>query len=488
MLLIVLSAVLLAGLGACSKDPTPTPTPEAEAVSQWPTFKVISSVVEYRPQEAEEPIVVDPGTDLTVEAGANILVGEDGHAVLQWEGFLTNELLADTDSLLSLSLPAEREVMIDQASGTARYVLQGEGEPANVLVKAQWTEILADEGVADFFVSLVPGPEPAVWVVVREGKAAVTRDDAMITLHAGEAAAFTEEGSMPDPMEIDLASLMSWYDDAVEGQTENTIVSVVFRCEVDDDVALRAEPSEEAEELSEPLPEKTDLAVIGRNLDGSWVYVRVIDTGETGWLPISELDCVGPVLLITVVDAVEEAEVQEPTATTAPPPAPTVIYVTPTPPPAGTPSVTPTPSGEFKIKFWADDTSIKKGECTNVHWETNNIREVYYNGGGVPGNGHREECPDKDTTYTLDVILTNGEKETHHVTVKVDDGEDKKTNTPKPSEPTSTSEAPQATNTAYVPPTPEPPTDVPAPTDVPPTDVPAPTDVPPTDVPPTAGP
>ena len=97
MLLIVLAVVLVGGLGACRKGPTPTPTPEAETVSQWPTFKVISSVVQYRPQEAESPVEVEPGTELTVEAGANILVGEDGHAVLQWDGFLTNELLADTD-------------------------------------------------------------------------------------------------------------------------------------------------------------------------------------------------------------------------------------------------------------------------------------------------------------------------------------------------------------------------------------------------------
>jgi len=482
--LIFIAAVAVSVL-ACRGEKAPTAVPTEVGAELAPTLEVISPTVEFREMESGELETLDPGTEIKVEAGANVVVGETGHAELRWPSFLTNVLLSEADSLVSLTLPAERKVLLDQASGTARYLVQGPGEPADVQVKAAWTDIAVNEGVADFFVSLAAGAEPAVWVVVAEGKAQVTRGDAMITLHQGEAAGFTEDGPMPYPLEADLDRVMDWYDEATSGKAESDLMSVVFRCVVRaDDLSLLAEPDEDAEAVSDVLAEKTVVDVKGRDNLGDWLYVSVVETEETGWLPADELDCIGPIMLIKVSEGVVEKvrEAIEATVTSAP--RPTVIYVTSTPAPVLTPQATFTPpTGEVTIKFWADSTTIKEGECTQIHWETSNISEVYYQGNGVAGTGTAEECPTRDTTYELKVHLRDGTWKTSTVTIKVKhDDEDKPTSGPPPEASVPPEPTRAATNTPYVPPT-----EAPEPTAEPPTEAPPqPTEAPPepTDEPP----
>ena len=77
------------------------------------------------------------------------------------------------------------------------------------------------------------------------------------------------------------------------------------------------------------------------------------------------------------------------------------------------------------IDFWADKTNILRGECTTLHWQTENVQEVYYQGEGVSGYGDRQECPQQTTTYELYVVIHRAAEqlidETRQVTVYVEE-------------------------------------------------------------------
>jgi len=92
---------------------------------------------------------------------------------------------------------------------------------------------------------------------------------------------------------------------------------------------------------------------------------------------------------------------------------------TETPPPP--PEVPPSP----EIEFWADQEHIYVGQCTTLHWRTENVQEVHYQGEGVSGDGDRQECPQETTTYELYVIVRQGAEqfvdETLYVTVYVEE-------------------------------------------------------------------
>jgi len=88
------------------------------------------------------------------------------------------------------------------------------------------------------------------------------------------------------------------------------------------------------------------------------------------------------------------------------------------------PEVT-TPPPPPTIDFWADRTNIVRGECTTLHWQTENVQAVYYQDEGVPGDGDRQECPQYTTTYELYVIVYQAAEqlidETQYVTVYVEE-------------------------------------------------------------------
>jgi hypothetical protein len=73
------------------------------------------------------------------------------------------------------------------------------------------------------------------------------------------------------------------------------------------------------------------------------------------------------------------------------------------------------------IEFSASPTAIRLGECTTATWNTANVQAVYYNGQGVSGiNQSRIECPRQTTSYTLNVVRSDGLSEERTVTVSVE--------------------------------------------------------------------
>ena len=67
---------------------------------------------------------------------------------------------------------------------------------------------------------------------------------------------------------------------------------------------------------------------------------------------------------------------------------------------AALPSVTPT-RPTWAMVFWADRYALKSGECTNLHWDVQNVISVYFNGNPAEGKETRQVCPVQTTTYTL---------------------------------------------------------------------------------------
>jgi hypothetical protein len=53
-------------------------------------------------------------------------------------------------------------------------------------------------------------------------------------------------------------------------------------------------------------------------------------------------------------------------------------------------------------------TITEKNGCTILTWKIVNVREVYLDGEGVPGEAQRSVCPKKTTTYTWTIIKPDG--------------------------------------------------------------------------------
>jgi hypothetical protein len=62
------------------------------------------------------------------------------------------------------------------------------------------------------------------------------------------------------------------------------------------------------------------------------------------------------------------------------------------------------PSEPGSIRFWADADTLTRGECTWLHWQVDDVREVYLDGEGVVGHGERQVCPTITTRYELEVV------------------------------------------------------------------------------------
>jgi hypothetical protein len=76
-------------------------------------------------------------------------------------------------------------------------------------------------------------------------------------------------------------------------------------------------------------------------------------------------------------------------------------------------------SGQPAVVFFAEESTIVKGQCTTLHWETNDVSAVFLDEGGVAGVATKEVCPETTTTYTLRVERTGSASVTKSVTIKV---------------------------------------------------------------------
>jgi LysM repeat protein len=90
-----------------------------------------------------------------------------------------------------------------------------------------------------------------------------------------------------------------------------------------------------------------------------------------------------------------------------------------TPTPTATYTLTPTSIAPTGPDFRADRNPIGYRECTVLRWDSDNIKEIYFEGQPVTGHDSREVCPDKTTTYTLLIVLFDGSQQTYQLTINV---------------------------------------------------------------------
>lgn len=144
------------------------------------------------------------------------------------------------------------------------------------------------------------------------------------------------------------------------------------------------------------LTRNTPVDVIGRLQDSSWLQIQLLD-GQVGWVAANLIQLNINLTSLPVVNA---------------------VFIAPTP--TYTPSPTYTPTPEVIIEFYADRYTIPEGECVTIFWRVQGIKEVYYKGIGVVGQGSAEECPTETTTYTLRVILQDDTEVQRQVTITVE--------------------------------------------------------------------
>jgi hypothetical protein len=141
---------------------------------------------------------------------------------------------------------------------------------------------------------------------------------------------------------------------------------------------------------------------------------------------------------IELESSVTVTPTKSPTAPT-PPPVPTTPppsippSSTPPPPPTTPPPVSPAP--EPDVTFWADETALGYGECTNLNWQVEQAAEVRWRDAETFSNAHVEVCPYQTTTYVLEVVDADGQIRSYEVIVSVADAPTPPPPTPPPTEP-----------------------------------------------------
>ncbi len=56
------------------------------------------------------------------------------------------------------------------------------------------------------------------------------------------------------------------------------------------------------------------------------------------------------------------------------------------------------------MRFWAEQYTLPAGACTTLHWDVQNVREVYLDDEGVAGYGDRRVCPTGSQFYALRAV------------------------------------------------------------------------------------
>jgi hypothetical protein len=217
-------------------------------------------------------------------------------------------------------------------------------------------------------------------------------------------------------------------------------------------VTATSEPQSEADlQRPEPLPGQALLPPADNNAGGTTqVYPEAVPPtpapdGSVALQPppslaeIAEESNAGTNEQLPAPTPVLDFELEVPTRR------PTPFLDIPTSTPASDATATPEPTmtpvpplGTPVVIFYAEDTTLQPGDCTNVSWHVENVKAVYYENLGVDGRGTKEECVRDDMgDYNLMVILPNGATQWYTVTV----GVVPPTDTPAPT-PTRTEEPP----------------------------------------------
>ena len=110
-----------------------------------------------------------------------------------------------------------------------------------------------------------------------------------------------------------------------------------------------------------------------------------------------------------------------------PKPTATAEIITAVPIPTSTPSPTILPSPiprRYSISFSAKESTITKGDCTDLKWQVEGASTVTLDGESVAASDNKKVCPKKDTRYQLTVRLPDGNQLSRTVKISVEEDEE----------------------------------------------------------------
>lgn len=448
-----LAASLIAGtlvLSACrdGKSPEgPAETPKGpEGSTAAGLLTALKPPLTFRVREQAPEQTLAKGDSAELRPGALVLSGEGGHGHLLWTDFLDLDLASGADLLVSQVHPPTSQAVMDQAAGSVRYRLLGEDQPLQMRIQTgDWAFVELKKAPTDVIVSLMAGPEPAVWVAVVKGNAWVQRGEDRLRLKAGQAAAVTAAGELPTVADLDREALNDWYDDYASGTNPDILpTDHLFRCIAAEGASLGSGPGESD---GSALAAGSVVRPSGRDATGQWLFVATGEgAGGAGWLSAAQLSCNGPTTILAVDDGVAAAPTAAATvAALLPSPSP---RLSPTPSrtlaPLLTPSPTPSPTlAAAAVNLSADKTELTAGECATLRWTVTGVRSYSLDGAGKAGDsGSEKVCPKETTTYTLTAILPDGSEVRRTVRIKVRAAE----STAAPSQAASASDTPRPTS------------------------------------------
>lgn len=169
---------------------------------------------------------------------------------------------------------------------------------------------------------------------------------------------------------------------------------------------LRALPTTNSNSRAK-LPNGTLLEIRGRNSEGSWLSVNVPTLSKEGRVSTDFVETKIPKTEIPIVRSTA------PLATTSPP----KDTATPISPNTATP---PVPDG-IELNFLADQETIQRGQCTMIRWGIGNVQAIYLDGQALEGGyAEKQVCPNSTTTYTMRIVLRNGNEIERKIVVRVE--------------------------------------------------------------------
>jgi len=189
------------------------------------------------------------------------------------------------------------------------------------------------------------------------------------------------------------------------------------------DLNVRAGPGTDYEFVGLLLSGK-ETEIIGRDENAQWWQIRFDPAPDgVGWViagpSFSTVINADGVPVVSAPGLPTDTPTATPSATPIPPtetPTATSIPSTDTPTATVTPTATEAiPQAELTIS----PTVVQGGECVNVTWNVIEVKEVYFQGEGVPGVGGRQECPNETTIYRLRIVNLDGSERVVDETVEV---------------------------------------------------------------------
>lgn len=109
------------------------------------------------------------------------------------------------------------------------------------------------------------------------------------------------QANIPNRLQTQNVTMVLFGDVEVRNQVRNPHLAAV-RTLGDGNINVRRYPDQEAYVMTTLQP--TEIAIAdGRTEDGRWLHVRMLETGETGWVSSNTIDVVGDTAPLRIVDA-----------------------------------------------------------------------------------------------------------------------------------------------------------------------------------------